>query len=124
MPAFVVTDESRDPLVKKGGDDLLFVTDGIDGALERAQAAAGDKDVAVMGGANVIEQFINAGLVDQLRIISPMWVASCLHAVLQWPVSGARSVAAHGPASVSRRHIPDVPNKPLMTAAKQNSRRG
>jgi len=68
MPVFVVTHDAREPLLKQGATTYFFVTDGIEGALARAKAAAGDKDVAVMGGANVIQQFMNAGLLDELRI--------------------------------------------------------
>ena len=54
MPVFVVTHDAREPLVKKGGTTYFFVTDGIEGALARAKAAAGDKGVVVIGGANII----------------------------------------------------------------------
>ncbi len=68
MPVFVVTHRASDPLVKKGGTTYFFITNGIEGALAQANAAAGDKHVAVLGGASVIQQCINAGLVDELRI--------------------------------------------------------
>ena len=45
-----------------------FVTDGIESALQQAKAAAGDKDVSVMGGASIGRQYIAAGLVDEIRI--------------------------------------------------------
>jgi dihydrofolate reductase len=45
-----------------------FVTDGIEGALEDAKAVAGDKDVAVMGGAEIGQQYIRAGLIDEISI--------------------------------------------------------
>jgi dihydrofolate reductase len=68
MPVFVVTHRAGDPLVKQGGTTYHFVTGGIDPALERATAAAGDRDVVLLGGADVIRQFVSAGLVDELRI--------------------------------------------------------
>jgi dihydrofolate reductase len=68
MPVFVVTHDASDPLAKEGGTTYTFVTGGIESALARAKAAAGDKDVAVLGGANTIRQFIAAGLLDELRI--------------------------------------------------------
>jgi dihydrofolate reductase len=68
MPVFVVTHHSRDPLVKEGGTTYTFVTGGIAAALTRAKAAAGGKDVAVIGGADVIRQFVEAGLLDELRL--------------------------------------------------------
>jgi dihydrofolate reductase len=52
-PVFVLTHHAREPVNKEGGTTFTFVTDGIESALEQARAAAGDKDVAVGGGANV-----------------------------------------------------------------------
>jgi hypothetical protein len=60
-PVFVLTHEAREPLVKEGGTTFTFVTDGIERALEQAKAAAGDKDVSIAGGANVIQQYLKAG---------------------------------------------------------------
>jgi dihydrofolate reductase len=56
------------PVFKEGGTTFTFVTDGIESALRQAKAAAGDKDVSVAGGANIVQQFIEAGLLDQLQI--------------------------------------------------------
>jgi dihydrofolate reductase len=66
-PVFVLTHRPRDPLVKEGGTTFTFVTDGIESALEQARSAAGDKDVAVAGG-QAIQQFIAAGLLDELQL--------------------------------------------------------
>jgi len=55
-------------VTKDGGTSFTFVTDGIGAALEQARAAAGDKDVVVSGGANVAQQYLEAGLVDELQI--------------------------------------------------------
>lgn len=68
MPVFVVTHRAGTPLAKQGGTTYHFVTGGIQPALERARAAAGEKDVTVLGGADVIQQFVKAGLVDELRV--------------------------------------------------------
>jgi dihydrofolate reductase len=68
MPVFVVTHEARDRLVKEGGTTFTFVTDGIESALEHAKAAAGDKNVNIAGGADTVQQFIKAGLLDELEI--------------------------------------------------------
>lgn len=68
MPVFVVTHEARDRLVKDGGTTFTFVTDGIESALEQAKAAAGDKNVNIAGGADTVQQFIKAGLLDELEI--------------------------------------------------------
>jgi dihydrofolate reductase len=65
-PLFVVTNEA--PPASPDDEVYTFVTDGIESALEQAQAAAGDKDVTIMGGANLGRQYIAAGLVDELQI--------------------------------------------------------
>lgn len=67
MPVFVLTHHARETLVK-GETTFTFVTDGIESALEQARAAAGDKDVAVGGGASVAQQYLAAGLLDELQI--------------------------------------------------------
>jgi dihydrofolate reductase len=65
LPFFIVTHR---PEEQPAGDDFTFVS-GVETAVERARAAAGDKDVSVMGGADVIRQALDAGLVDELTII-------------------------------------------------------
>lgn len=68
MPVFIVTHEAREPMPMQGGTTYTFVTDGIEAALELARAAAGDKDVGVWGGANIIGQYLKAGLLDEMQI--------------------------------------------------------
>lgn len=68
IPAFVITHDAREKLVKEGGTTFTFVTDGIESALDQARAAAGDKDVSVAGGANIIQQYLSAGLLDEIQI--------------------------------------------------------
>ena len=65
---FVLTHHERDPLPKRGGTTFTFVTGGIEAALEQARTAAGGKDVVVAGGAETIQQYIDAGLIDELQI--------------------------------------------------------
>jgi dihydrofolate reductase len=65
---FVLTHHPRDRVEKQGGTSFTFVTDGIESALEQAREAAGDKDVAVAGGADVAQQYLNAGLLDEVTI--------------------------------------------------------
>jgi dihydrofolate reductase len=67
-PVFILTHHPREPETKQGGTTFTFVTDGIESALRQAREAAGDKDVAVAGGANVIQQFVRARLVDEFHI--------------------------------------------------------
>ena len=66
VPVFVVT--HAEPEEVPEGGVYTFVTDGIESALEQAKMAAGDKDVAVMGGAEMGQQYIGAGLVDEISI--------------------------------------------------------
>jgi dihydrofolate reductase len=63
-PVFVLTHQRRGPLVK--GDTTFTFVEGIEPALEQAREAAGDKDVAIGGGADVIQQYLRAGLVDEM----------------------------------------------------------
>jgi dihydrofolate reductase len=67
-PVFVLTHHAREPVSKEGGTTFTFVTDGIESALDQARVAAGDKDVAVGGGANVAQQYLKAGLFDEVQI--------------------------------------------------------
>jgi dihydrofolate reductase len=67
-PVFVLTNYPREPLEMQGGTTYYFVTDGIESALQRAKAAAGDKDVVIGGGANVIQQYLRAGAIDELEL--------------------------------------------------------
>ncbi|AXE86603.1 dihydrofolate reductase family protein [Streptomyces sp. Go-475] len=67
-PVFVLTHHPREPEPMDGGTTYHFVTDGIASALERARAAAGGGDVLVLGGATTVNQYLAAGLVDELRL--------------------------------------------------------
>jgi len=67
-PCFVVTHRPAETIVKKGGTSYIFVTDGIEAALERARQAASSQDVQVNGGADIARQFLNAGLLDEIRL--------------------------------------------------------
>ena len=66
-PVFVLTHHEREPLTLSD-TTFTFVTDGIESALEQAREAAGDKDVFIGGGADVINQYLAAGLVDELEL--------------------------------------------------------
>jgi len=67
-PVFVVTHFPRDPVEMKGGTTFHFVTDGIESALEQAQHAAGGRDVMLWGGAQVVNQYLAAGLLNELEL--------------------------------------------------------
>jgi dihydrofolate reductase len=67
-PVFVLTRHARDPLEMEGGTTFHFVTDGIESALAQARAAAGDKDVSIAGGASAVQQYLTAGLLDEIVV--------------------------------------------------------
>jgi dihydrofolate reductase len=67
-PVFVLTHHEREPLVMDGGTTFTFVTGGIQAALEQARAAAGDMNVSVAGGASAVQQYLAAGLLDELHL--------------------------------------------------------
>ena len=65
---FVVTHDAREALPMQGGTTYPFVTDWIEAALELALRAAGDKNVGIWGGANIMRQYLQAGLLDEMQI--------------------------------------------------------
>ena len=67
-PVFVLTHHERDPLPMEGGTTFHFVTGGIHEALDRARDAAGAADVAIAGGASTVQQYLAAGLLDELLL--------------------------------------------------------
>jgi dihydrofolate reductase len=68
VPVFVLTHHEREPVEKEGGTTFVFVTEGTESALDQARAAAGDKDVAIAGGAEVVQQYLRAGVVDDVTV--------------------------------------------------------
>ena len=72
-PVFVVTHTERAPWERPGGTTFHFVNDGIESALARARMAAGGRDIRIGGGADLIQQYLNAGLVNEFTIsIAPV----------------------------------------------------
>jgi dihydrofolate reductase len=67
-PVFVLTHHSREPVELEGGTTFTFVTDGIEAALDEARRAALGKDVSLAGGAKAAQQYLAAGLVDEMEI--------------------------------------------------------
>lgn len=65
-PVFVLSHTDREPIEMEDGTTFNFVTDGITSALSKAKVAAGDRDVKIMGGANTINQYLAAGVIDEL----------------------------------------------------------
>jgi dihydrofolate reductase len=77
VPVFVLTHHAREPLEMRGGTTFVFVTDGIDSALGQARDAAGEKDVAIGGGAEAGRQYLAAGLIDELQLnVAPLLLGS------------------------------------------------
>jgi dihydrofolate reductase len=75
-PVFVLTHHEREPLALEG-TTFTFVTDGIESALEQARTAAGDRDVAIGGGADVAQQYLNAGFVDEVTLhVAPVMLGA------------------------------------------------
>src|SRR4051794_29571332 len=94
-PVFVLTHHPRDPAEMKGNTTFHFVVDGIESALERAKQAAGGKDVMLWGGAEVAQQYLAAGLLDELQ----------LHVVPVVLGGGARLFADLGAAPVEFEQV-------------------
>jgi dihydrofolate reductase len=76
-PVFVLTTQQREPWVRPGGTTFYFVNDGPERALELARDAAGSRDVRIAGGADVIQQYLRLGAVDELEIaLAPVFFGS------------------------------------------------
>ncbi len=74
---YVLTQEKREPWIQKGSTTFYFINDGILSALEKAKQSAKGKDIRIQGGADTIQQFLNAGLVDEFCIhIAPVFLGS------------------------------------------------
>jgi dihydrofolate reductase len=76
-PVFVLSHKKREPIEMEGGTTFFFVTDGIESALRKAKVAAGNRNVKIMGGANTVNQYLAAGLIDELWLhIVPVTVGA------------------------------------------------
>jgi dihydrofolate reductase len=73
VPVFVLTHYERPPLKMKGGTTFYFVTEGIEEAAKRAAEAAGGKDVRIGGGVSTVQQYLKAGVIDEMHlVVSPV----------------------------------------------------
>ena len=101
-PVFVLTHHARDPLELEGGTTFHFVTDGIESALAQARDAAGGKDVSLAGGADVVQQYLAAGLIDEMEIaIVPVLLGGGARLFEDLGDAGARAQ----PGSARSRHL-------------------
>ena len=76
-PVFVLTHHRREPLTMQGGTTFTFVTDGIESALAQAREAGGSGAVGIAGGADVVRQYLSAGLIGELRLhIAPVIIGA------------------------------------------------
>ena len=74
-PTFILTHHARYPIEMDGGTTFIFVTGGIESALEQARDAAGDLDVKIGGGVSTVRQYLTAGLVDEMHYaVSPVFL--------------------------------------------------
>jgi dihydrofolate reductase len=102
IPVFVVTEAAPDQ-VPEGTTPFTFVTDGTESAVRQAKAAAGDKMVYVIGGANVIQQLLNERLADELSIhIAPVFVGDGVRLFKDLdPEIQMKQISAHAYAGVT-----------------------
>jgi dihydrofolate reductase len=95
VPVFVLTHHARETVAKQGGTSFAFVTDGIAAALEQARAAAGDQDIAIAGGADVVQQCLTAGLVDEFQVhVAPLFLGDGVRLFDQLGASNRSSKAS------------------------------
>jgi dihydrofolate reductase len=94
-PTFVLTHYARDPIEMEGGTTFIFVTEGIQAALEQAKAAAGTGDVKIGGGVQTVRQFLLAGLIDELHLaVAPVTLGrgESMFAGIDMPALGFRVI--------------------------------
>jgi dihydrofolate reductase len=101
-PVFVLTHHPRDPQPMDGGTTYHFITGGIESALARAQDAAGDGDVSILGGASTINQYLAAGLINELRLhIVPITLGAGTRLFDSVPPLDLEQVASRAAGSVT-----------------------
>jgi dihydrofolate reductase len=101
-PVFVLSHNEREPIEMEGGTTFFFVTDGIESALSKAKEAAGNRNVQIMGGANTINQYLAAGLIDELWLhIVPVTVGAGTRLFEGVPDLNLEPVEASGTATVT-----------------------
>jgi dihydrofolate reductase len=108
-PVYVLTNQKREPWVRPGGTTFYFINDGPERALELARESAGSRDVRIAGGADVIQQYLNLGVVDELEIaLAPVLFGGGrrLFENVRDPVSQFRvDTVLQGPAATHLRYV-------------------
>ena len=97
-PTFILTHHPREPIVMQGGTTFHFVSEGIEAALAKAKAAAGDLDVKIGGGVSTVRQYLLAGAIDELHLaVSPVLLGrgEALFAGIDLPGLGYRVSESH-----------------------------
>jgi dihydrofolate reductase len=113
VPVFVLTHHPREAVSKQGGTTYNFVTDGIEAALEQARDEAGDRNVLLAGGADVAQQYVAAGLVDELRLhVAPILLG------------GGTPLFADLPGGVRELECTEVVQSPAVTHLTYRPKRG
>ena len=106
MPVFVLTHHPRESVEMQGGTTFHFVTEGIDVAFDRAQEAAGGRDVHVAGGARAAQQAFAAGRLDQLTVhVAPVLLGSGTRLFENLDGSGVKLEPLPVPASPAVTHL-------------------
>jgi len=103
-PVYVLTHEKREPWVRQGGTTFYFVNNGAESALRQARASAGSRDICISGGADVIQQYLNLGVIDELEI-----------ALVPVLFSGGRRLFENLHEAVSQFRIDKVLDSPTAT---------
>ena len=108
-PVYVLTNQKREPWARPGGTTFYFINDGPMRALELARESAGNRDIRIAGGADVIQQYLNLGVVDELEIaLSPVLFGGGrrLFENLREPVPQLRiDKVLQGPAATHLRYV-------------------
>jgi dihydrofolate reductase len=101
-PVFVLAHRQRGDLPMEGGTTFHFVTDGIHAALEQARSAAGERNVAIAGGASTVNQFLAASLIDELRVhVTPSIIGDGSRLFDGVPPMTFQQVSARGATAVT-----------------------
>ena len=113
VPVFVLTHHERETVPKEGGTSYTFVTDGIESALDQARAAAGEKDILIAGGADVAQQYLKAGLLNEIQLhVAPVLLGGGVR-LFGRRRPGRCKARAGRRSRVTRRDAHQVPRPPL-----------